>query len=217
MLRIGRVTLREIQLALKEPFRISSGVMSTRRILLLELEDESGASAWSECVAFQLPIYTPETIDTAWLAVREWLAPRLVGRELPHPSAVHDILARDIRGHNMAKAALEMGCWALAAEIDRVPLATLLGGTRDRVPTGISLGIQSTPERLVDRAVAAVAAGYRKIKLKIQPGQDVAYVHAVRAALGPDVEIMADANAAYTIDDATTLVALDAFGMIMLE
>src|SRR5215831_11070085 len=217
MLRIGRVTLREIQLALKEPFRISSGVMSTRRILLLELEDESGASAWSECVAFQLPIYTPETVDTAWLAIREWLAPRIVGRELAHPSAVHDILARDIRGHNMAKAALEMGCWGVAAELERVPLAALLGGTRDRVPTGISLGIQSSPDRLVDRAVAAVSAGYRKVKLKIQPGQDVAYVHAVRAAVGADVDLMVDANAAYSIDDASHLAALDAFNLVMLE
>src|SRR5262249_30620764 len=116
MLRLGRVTLREIHLALKEPFRISSGVMSARRILLLGLAAEGGAAGWSECAAFRLPIYSPETIDTAWLAVREWLAPRIVGRELPHPSAVHAILERDIRGHNMAKAALEMGCWALAAE-----------------------------------------------------------------------------------------------------
>jgi o-succinylbenzoate synthase len=217
MLRLGRVTLREIQLALKEPFRISSGVASTRRILLLELEDESGASTWSECVAFDRPNYSPETIDTAWLAIREWLAPRLIGHEVAHPSDVHDILARDIRGHNMAKAALEMGCWGLAAELERVPLAALLGGTREHVPTGISLGIQSTPELLVERAVAAVAGGYRKIKLKIQPGQDVAYVHAVRAALGPDIEIMADANAAYTIADASHLSALDAFDMLMLE
>jgi O-succinylbenzoate synthase len=217
MLRIGRVTLREIQLALKEPFRISSGVMATRRILLLELEDESGATAWSECVAFQLPIYTPETVDTAWLAIREWLAPRILGRELTHPSAVHDILARDIRGHNMAKAALEMGCWGLAAEIERVSLSRLLGGTRERVPTGISLGIQSSPDHLVDRATAAVAAGYRKVKLKIQPGQDVAYVHAVRAAVGTDVDLMVDANAAYSIDDASHLAALDAFDLVMLE
>jgi o-succinylbenzoate synthase len=217
MLRLARVTLREIQLALKEPFRISSGVASTRRILLLELEDESGASTWSECVAFDRPNYSPETIDTAWLAIREWLAPRLIGHEVAHPSDVHDILARDIRGHNMAKAALEMGCWGLAAELERVPLAALLGGTREHVPTGISLGIQSTPELLVERAVAAVAGGYRKIKLKIQPGQDVAYVHAVRAALGPDIEIMADANAAYTIADASHLSALDAFDMLMLE
>jgi len=101
--------------------------------------------------------------------------------------------------------------------MQRVPLTKLLGGTRDRVPTGISLGIQSAPDRLVERARAAVAAGYRKIKLKIQPTQDVEYVRAVRQALGDDVEIMADANAAYTIADASHLAALDEFHLIMLE
>ena len=217
MLRLARVTLREIPLTLKEPFRISSGVESARRVLLLELEDDAGAITWAECVAFPRPNYTPETIDTAWLAIREWLAPRLLGRSIDHPRDVHDILARDIRGHNMAKAALEMGCWGLAAEIQGVSLSSLLGGTRDRVPTGISLGIQPAPDLLVDRAVAAVAAGYRKVKLKIQPGQDVAYVHAVRAAVGRDIELMVDANAAYTIEDAPHLAALDAFDLIMLE
>ena len=217
MLHLERVALREIRLALKEPFRISSGVELERRILLLELEDASGASTWAECVAFPRPNYTPETIDTAWLAIREWLAPRLLGRDMSGAEAVHDVLARDIRGHNMAKAALEMGCWALDAEVRGTPLSLLLGGTRQKVPTGISLGIQRAPELLAERARAAVAAGYRKIKLKIQPGQDVDYVRAVRAALGPDIEIMADANAAYSIADAAHLVALDEFGMLMLE
>jgi o-succinylbenzoate synthase len=217
MLRLERMTLREIRLALKEPFRISSGVESERRILLLELDNGEGATVWAECVAFPRPNYTPETIDTAWLAIREWLAPRLLGRELPGAYAVHDILAQDIRGHNMAKAVLEMGCWGLDAEVQRRPLSLLLGGTRTRVPTGISLGIQPAPGLLVDRAVAAVAAGYRKIKLKIQPGQDVEYVKAVRRALGPDIEIMADANAAYTIADAAHLATLDQYEMLMLE
>jgi O-succinylbenzoate synthase len=217
VLRLSRLTLREIRLALKEPFRISSGVESERRILLLELEEIGGARTWAECVAFPRPNYTPETIDTAWLAIREWLAPRLFDRVLPGPEAVHEILARDIRGHNMAKAALEMGCWALDAECTGVSLSRRLGGTRDRVPTGISLGLQPEPALLVERALAAVAAGYRKVKLKIQPTQDVAYVRAVRAAVGRDIELMADANAAYTIDDANHLVELDAFGMLMLE
>jgi O-succinylbenzoate synthase len=217
MLCIDRIALREIHLALKEPFRISSGIESTRRILLLEIGDRDGASVWAECVASALPNYTPETIDTAWLAIRQWLAPRLLGRSIDGPEVVHDLLAANIRGHNMAKASLEMGCWGLAAEIRRVPLTSLLGGTRDRVPTGISLGIQSAPDRLVERARAAVAAGYRKIKLKIQPTQDIEYVRAVRQALGDDVEIMADANAAYTIADASHLAALDEFHLIMLE
>jgi len=217
MLCIDRIALREIHLALKEPFRISSGIESTRRILLLEIGDRDGAGVWAECVASALPNYTPETIDTAWLAIRQWLAPRLLGRAIDGPEAVHNLLAENIRGHNMAKASLEMGCWGLAAEMQRVPLTKLLGGTRDRVPTGISLGIQSAPDRLVERARAAVAAGYRKIKLKIQPAQDVEYVRAVRQALGDDVEIMADANAAYTIADASHLAALDEFHLIMLE
>jgi O-succinylbenzoate synthase len=217
MLCIDRIALREIHLALKEPFRISSGVESIRRVLLLEITDRDGATVWAECVAGALPNYTPETIDTAWLAIRQWLAPRLLGRSIDGPDVVHDLLAKNIRGHNMAKASLEMGSWGLAAEIQRVPLATLLGGTRDRVPTGISLGIQPAPEGLVERAQAAVAAGYRKIKLKIQPTQDLDYVRAVRHALGDDVEIMADANAAYTIADASHLAALDEFHLIMLE
>jgi O-succinylbenzoate synthase len=217
MLRIDRITLREIRLALKEPFRISSGTMHERRIALLELTDRDGASVFSECVAFQLPIYTSETIDTAWLALREWLVPRVLGREIDGPAAVHALLEENIRGHNMAKAALEMGCWGLAAEAAQVPLCRLLGGTRDRVPTGISLGIQSEPAALAARAEAAVAAGYRKIKVKIRPGQDVDYVRAVRTALGSGIGVMADANSAYTLADAEHLSRLDAFDLIMLE
>lgn len=217
MLRIERITWREIRLALKEPFRISSGTMHERRIGLLELTTRDGASAWSECVAFQRPIYSAETIDTAWMAIREWLAPRLLDRPLDGPEDVAAILGENVRGHNMAKAALEMGCWGLAAEIQGLPLSTILGGERARVPTGISLGIQAEPDALVARALDAVAAGYRKIKVKIQPGRDIAYVRAVRRAIGPDIGMMADANSAYTIDDVDHLSQLDAFDLIMLE
>lgn len=217
MLVIDRITLREIRLTLKEPFRISSGLMRERRIALLELTDRDGASAWSECVAFQLPNYTSETIETAWLAIREWLAPRILGRELAGPEAVHAVLATDIRGHNMAKAALEMGCWGVTAEAQCIPLSTLLGGTRDRIATGVSLGIQRDPAALVERALASITQGYRKIKVKIKPGQDVEYVRAVRDALGSSTHLMADANSAYTLDQADHLAELDAFNLIMLE
>jgi o-succinylbenzoic acid (OSB) synthetase len=217
MLVIDRITLREIRLTLKEPFRISSGLVQERRIVLLELTDRDGVTAWSECVAFQLPNYTSETIDTAWLAIREWLAPRILGRELAGPEAVHAVLDKDIRGHNMAKAAVEMGCWGVTAEAQSVSLSALLGGTRDRVATGISLGIQREPALLVQRARAAIAAGYRKIKVKIQPGQDVEYVSAVRDAIGSAIDLMADANSAYTLDQADHLARLDAFNLIMLE
>jgi o-succinylbenzoate synthase len=217
MLQLDRITLREIPLRLREPFRISSGVVEERRILLLELHDSSGASEWAECVAGEWPNYSSETIDTAWFAIREWLAPRLLGKSIGGPEAVHEILERNVSGHNMAKAALEMGCYGLTARHQDTSLSKLIGGQRDRVGTGISLGIQKNPEALVERAQRALKDGYRKIKLKIQPGSDVQYVRAVREALPETTDLMADANSAYTLDDADHLVALDEFRLIMIE
>ena len=217
MLVVDRIVMRELRLALKEPFRISSGIVSERRIFLLELHDADGVSTWAECVAGEHPNYSPETIDTAWYAIEQWVAPRVLGARFDGPESVHSALQRDFRGHRMAKAAVEMGCWALAATAEGVPLAERLGGTRTRVPTGISLGIQKTPEALVERAKAAYAQGYRKIKLKIAPGMDIDFVRAVRQALGPEVHIMADANSAYRLEDAKHLAQLDAFDLIMVE
>jgi o-succinylbenzoate synthase len=217
LLRIDRITLREIRLRLREPFRISSGTVHDRRILLLELEDADGASAWSECVAGEEPNYSPETIDTAWHAIRTWLAPRLLGREVAGPHEVHPLLERGVRGHEMARAAVEMGCWALAAERRGEPLAVLLGGTRDRVATGVSLGLQPDPSALVERAERARRAGYRRIKIKIAPGADLEFLAAVRAALGPEAPLMADANSCYTLADAEHLSRLDALDLLMIE
>lgn len=216
MIRLERVVLREIRLPLKEPFKISSGVVKDRRIMLLELQDSGGVRAWSECVAGEKPNYSPETIDTAWLAIREWLAPRLFGVALDGPADAHTRMEADVRGHRMAKAALEMGLWGLVAEKEGVSLAQLLGGTQERIPVGVSLGIQATPEALVERATAAAKAGYRKIKLKIEPGREIAFVAAVREAL-PDAELMVDANNAYTLDDAGLLAQLDDFDLMMIE
>ena len=217
MLRIERIVLREIRLPLKEPFRISSGVVSERRIALLELLATDGTVGWSECVAGEQPNYSSETIDTAWLAMREWLAPRVLGRSYDGPQTVFAALDRSVCGHNMAKAAIEMGCWDVAARQANLPLSKLLGGARDRVATGISIGIQENPEALAERARAAYERGYRKIKVKIQPGADVDYVRAVRRELGPAVHLMADANSAYTLNDAGHLQQLDAFNLIMIE
>jgi o-succinylbenzoate synthase len=139
--------------------------------------------------------YSEETVDTAWLAISEWLAPRLFGvspgRSGGDPRPPERGLPRPQR---MAKAAVEMGCWALAAEMAGVSLASLLGGARSHVATGISIGIQADPAALVERARAARDLGYPKIKLKIQPGADYEFVRAVRDELGPDQVLMADAN-----------------------
>jgi O-succinylbenzoate synthase len=215
--RIRRITLREIRLPLRETFRISSGSTETRRICLLKLTDADGISAWAECTAGELPNYSPETIDTAWLAIAEWLAPRLLDRELRTPEEVHAVLERDLRGHNMAKAAVEMGAWALNAERRAVSLTAVLGGTRAKIATGISLGIQESPEALARAARDAAAQGYRRIKCKIAPGADLEYVASARKALGPGFPLMADANAAYTLEDAAQLAKLDQHELLMIE
>jgi len=218
MLRIEGIVLREIRLPLKEPFRISSGVVSERRITLLELHGpDGGPIGWSECVAGENPNYSSETIDTAWLAIREWVAPRVLGHDFAGPEAVHAALEHDFRGHRMAKAAVEMGAWELAAQQRGIPLAKLLGGTRERVSAGISIGIQANPEALASRAIAARDAGYSKVKIKIAPGSDLAFVIAVREALGPDAHIMADANSAYSLADIPLFKKIDEYDLIMIE
>jgi O-succinylbenzoate synthase len=184
-MKLESIQLREIRLPLKEPFRISSGVVSERPILLLELHDADGHVAWSECVAGENPNYSSETIDTAWHAVQSWLAPRIMRAALDDPRAAAERLGEGVRGHAMAKAAVEMGCWVIDAQRRNLSLAEVLGGVREWVPVGISLGIQDTPAALVERAQAAQEAGYRKIKLKIAPGADIEFVAAVREALGP--------------------------------
>jgi O-succinylbenzoate synthase len=192
--------------------------MSYRRVMLLELHgSDGGPTAWSECVAFERPNYNDETIETAWLAIREWVAPRVLGRDFSGPEAVHATLEHDFRGHRMAKAAVEMGAWALAAEEQGVPLATLLGGTRQCVSAGISIGIQANPEALASRAIAARDAGYSKVKIKIAPGSDLPFVRAVRQALGPEAHLMADANSAYSLDDVPLFRELDEYELIMIE
>jgi O-succinylbenzoate synthase len=215
VIALGQINLREIRLPLREPFRISSGVVSERRILLLELVEQDGNRTWSECVAGEHPNYSPETIDTAWHAIEHWIAPKVIGRSLEH-DAIYDLLEIDIRGHEMAKAAVEMGCWGLVAARRAISLSALLGGTRSEVAVGISHGIQETPAALVERAAAAHRAGYQKIKLKIMPGRDIDFVAAVRAAL-PTAHLMADANNAYELSDAPQLARLDAFDLMMIE
>lgn len=219
MLRVDQVVLRELRLPLREPFEVSSGQTAERRVFLLELLGPDGVAAWSECVAGSWPNYSPETVDTAWMAIRDWLAPRVLGREFEGPEAVGPVLEARIQGHRMAKAALEMGFWGLAAELRAEPLAQILGGTREKLETGISLGIQPTPDALARKAEEAFREGYRKVKMKVRPGSDVDHVRAVRAALGPDAPLAVDANAAYTLSGAhlEALEALDELGLLMIE
>jgi len=202
---------------LLEPFRISSGTASLRRILLLETMDVDGATAWSECVAGEKPYYSPETVDTAWLAIKQWIAPRVLNKPISSPSIIHQDLDTSLRGHRMAKAAVEMSIWGLTAERERVSLVSLIGGSRHKVATGISIGIQKTPQQLLEKIREALGKGYRKVKVKVQPGADLDYLESVRAALGQDAPLMADANSAYTTADFDHLTKFDQFNLMMIE
>jgi len=221
MLQIDRITLREIALPLVEPFQISSGTVAHRRILLVELLSSAGVPGWGECVAGEQPNYGPETVDTAWWALREWIAPRVLGRPFAGPEEIQPALDWNLRGHLMAKAAVEMAAWELAARERGLPLARLLAGDRgaprETIEVGISLGIQESPRALVDRAARALAAGYRKVKIKIKPGKDREYLETARWELGAGAPLMADANNAYTLADRDLFRSLDGLGLLMIE
>jgi len=168
-------------------------------------------------VAGEEPNYSPETIDTAWLAIREWVVPRVLGKQFRDPGEVRPILEHDFRGHNMAKAAVEMGIWALAARASGVPLSKLIGGVREEIEVGISLGIQATPQLLAEKVKRSLDRGYRKVKMKVEPGKDIEFVRVVREAIGPEAHLMVDANNAYAEGDFKTLQELDWFNLMMIE
>lgn len=223
--QLARVTLREIRLPLVRPFRTAGGVTTERRILLAELHDGDGTSVWSECVAEARPSYSPDTVDTAWLALREWIVPRAIGVPLADAAAMHAVVSDGVRGHAMARAIVEMGAWTLEAARRDEPLAATLaraaGATpRPHVTTGIALGFHETEAELIEAARTALAEGYRRVKLKIAPGRDVAPLRTMRAALGDAAPLSVDANGSYALDEAghlAALLALDGLGLDMIE
>lgn len=217
MIRIESICVREIHLPLKEPFKISSGVQDMRRILLVELTDADGVIGWGECVAGEKTNYMPESVDVSWLTLETFIAPRLLGRDLDGPEQIRPLLEGNMRGHWFAKGAVEMAAWELAARKKGLSLSKLLGGERERIPVGVSVGLQDSPAALVEKARGYHAEGYRKIKIKVKPGSDVEFVRAVREDLGPDAHLMVDANNAYTLDDLPTLKQFDEMDLTMIE
>lgn len=213
-MKIERATLREIPLRLKEFFAISSGGSQDRRILLLTLEGD-GLEGWSECVASADPSYAYETTDTAWHVLTDFILPNVVGKEVESPE---DILSPVwwVRGHGMAKAAVEMAAWDMAARADGVSLSKKLGGVRDRVPVGVSIGIKDTDEALHEQVEGFIADGYSRVKIKMKPGRDVDMLAGLRERF-PDTVLMADANSAYTLADVDHLKALDSLDLQMIE
>ncbi len=217
-MRIERMELRLLRLPLVRFFETSFGRIYDRTFVIVTVE-ENGATGIGECVADADPFYSAETTRTAWHIISAFIAPLVLGRELAHPADVFPSLAV-IRGHPMAKAAVEMAAWDLFARQQGRPLAELLGGTPERIATGIasgvSIGIQDSLEQLVERVAIERAAGYRRIKIKIKPGWDLEAVDVIRARFG-SIALMVDANAAYELDDAPHLSQLDRYDLMMIE
>jgi O-succinylbenzoate synthase len=212
--RIDRIELRLLRLPLVRFFETSFGRVYDRAFLLITVEQD-GAVGYGECVADGNPFYSSETNATAWHVIREFIAPIVLGRAFAHPREIFDSL-HAIRGHNMAKAAVEMAAWDLFARQQGMPLSRVIGGTRTAIESGVSIGIQDTLDELVERVDVERAAGYRRIKIKVKPGWDLNAVERVRAAFG-DIPLMVDANAAYSIEDAAHLAELDRFDLMMIE
>lgn len=213
-MKIERIELHYISMPLVHPFRTSFGRETMRPCVLVAVYSD-GLMGWGECVAMEGPYYSAETTATAWHMLREFLAPMLVGQEIADPADAARITKR-VRGNPMARAAVENACWDLVAKAQDKPLHELLGGVRDRVEVGVSIGIQPTIGQLVDRVDMFVDLGYGRIKCKIEPGWDTEPLTAIRER-HPDIKLMGDANSAFTLEDAPMLRELDDLDLLMIE
>jgi O-succinylbenzoate synthase len=214
-MRIERVTLRQIHMPLVHFFETSFGRTTGRDIILVEAAGE-GASGWGEVTAGESPFYNEEWTDSAWLILRDYAIPRVLGRDLAGAEDVAPLTAH-IRGHKMARGGLEVAVWDLAARLAGQPLWQAIGGgARREIPCGVSIGIQDSVEQLLEKIERELAAGYQRIKMKIKPGWDVDVIRQVRSRF-PAIKLMADANSAYTLADADRLKQLDEFYLMMIE
>jgi O-succinylbenzoate synthase len=213
-MKIEAFTIREIQMPLVHFFETSFGRTTGRRILLVTAHCE-GINGWAESVAGENPFYSPEWIETAWPTMIKYFVPALVGRSLAQAreSVVH---MNPVRGHRMAKAAVENALWDAEAKQKQQPLWKLLGGARREIACGVSIGIQDSIEQLLDKIAIEVAAGYRRIKVKVKPGWDVSVLERIRSRW-PDILLSCDANSAYRLDQVEHLRKFDQFNLLMVE
>lgn len=211
---VEEIEVRTVRLRLNEPFETSFGRIDSRLIFLVGVTG-NGLTGWGEVVASEEPRYSYETVGTARHVIRDYLAPVMLGRPLTNLDELHSRFA-PFRGHNMAKAGLELAYMDLLARTRGVSLSQLIGGTRPAIAVGVSLGIQPTPDTLFRRVDQYLALGYQRIKLKIKPGWDIDIVREVRRR-HPDVLLSVDANSAYRLEDLPHLQELDEFDLLMIE
>lgn len=213
-MKIEAVTLREIHMPLVHFFETSFGRTYSRRILLVTVHCE-GVDGWGECVVGEDPFYSSEWIESAWPTVIHYLIPSLLGKKINSGRDVAALFAK-VRGHRMAKAGLENAVWDAEALQKQQPLWKLLGGTRREIPCGVSIGIQDSVEQLLEKIQTELAAGYRRIKVKVKPGWDINVLERIRSRWS-DITLSCDANSAYTLDQVEHLRKFDQFNLLMIE
>ena len=213
-MKIDAIVLRELHMPLVRPFETSFGVTRNRRILLAEIQSE-GLTGWGECTAGERPFFSSESTDSAWQAITQELGPMLAS-ETPRHGGDCPRIFRQVRGNHMAKATLENAIWDLEAQREGISLSRMLGGVHEKIPCGVSLGIQSSIPELLAIIEKELAAGYQRIKLKCKPGWDVEVFEKVRNRW-PGIMLSCDANSAYRLRDVDHLVSFDAFDLLMIE
>ena len=213
-MKIEAITLREIHMPLVHFFETSFGRTYSRRILLVTVHCE-GVDGWGECVVGEDPFYSSEWIETAWPTLRSYLIPMLLGKRVDSGRECPALLAR-VTGHRMSKAGLENALWEAEALQKQQPLWKLLGGSRKEIPSGVSIGIQDSVEQLLEKIQTELAAGYRRIKVKVKPGWDVNVLERIRSRWA-DITLSCDANSAYTLDETEHLRKFDQFNLLMIE
>ena len=211
---IRRIDLWLVRLPLVRLFRTSSSVKNHLDHILIRVEAE-GLFGWGECASPSDPYYCPETTGTCWHLLEDFLCPSVLGRRWTTMDEFINFYGL-VKGNNFAKAGLEMACWDLVSRAEGKSLAETLGGTRKEIFSGVSLGIESETGILLDQVAQYLDQGYRRVKLKIKPGHDLEVVREVRERY-PDLPLQVDANSAYTLDDLSTLKALDGYELLLIE
>ncbi|MFT9486195.1 MAG: o-succinylbenzoate synthase [Tepidibacillus sp.] len=214
-MQIKYITLRHMKMRMKKPFTTSFGTQQDKEFILVEVKNTDGLSGWGESVAFTEPLYKEETVKTNWHIMEDFLIPLLLKEPISHPDQVSERFAH-IKGNYMAKSALEGAVWDLYAKEKGIPLAKALGGEKKTIEVGISIGIQKSIDQLLQVIEQHVNEGYKRIKVKIKPNWDIEVIRAIRQKF-PDIQLMADANSAYTLADVDHLAKLDEFNLMMIE
>lgn len=211
---IERIELRHIKMDLVSPFVTSMGTEYDEEHIIVSVDAE-GVKGWGESVAEGTPFYSYETVPTAWHILKDFLIPAVLGKDISVIDEAIETYSR-VRGHMMAKAGLEAALWDALAKTRGISLSKMLGGVMDKIPVGVSIGIQESTDKLARKVEGYLAEGYKRIKIKISPGFDIQFVEALRKEF-PDLLLQVDANSAYTLSDLDLFKRMDDFNLILIE